>query len=306
MNKYILDSALKVIKERQKNANNLAYVFMQKAMKNEKFRDNYAKLKQAEIENAKAEVYGQEKQFSVSKLEQEQNEILKNINIKKESLIPHYHCKKCNDTGYKNQEMCSCLKQVINEKLFEQSGLNHTLQRFENSNFDLFDNPNQIKNIYETLKKWCKKDSKYQNIVLTGKTGVGKTHLMECMADELIKQGNIVYFTSAFNFNQSLLKFHTTFDETRISHISTLLDADFLFIDDLGCEPMLKNVTVEGLYNVLSERMEKNKKTIISTNLNLEQIENTYGERIFSRLISKEKSLCIGIENQDIRLKNTK
>ena len=125
---------------------------------------------------------------------------------------------------------------------------------------------------------------------------------MECMADNLIKNENIVFWTSAFNLNQLLLKYHTTFDETKLDYISNLLDADYLFIDDLGTEPILKNVTVEGLYNIISERVENNKKTIISTNLNPDEIQQTYGERIFSRLLNKSNSLCINIENKDLRL----
>ena len=153
------------------------------------------------------------------------------------------------------------------------------------------------------MKKWCNcPSSAYLNIVLTGKTGVGKTFLMECMANELIKNGNIVFWTSAFNLNQLLLKYHTTFDDNKTNYVSNLLEAEYLFVDDLGCEPTLKNVTVEGIYNVLAERIENNKKTIISTNLNLKEIQDKYGERIFSRLLNKSNSLCINIENKDLRL----
>ena len=303
INKETLNNALSVIKIRNKEANNLAYAFLQKALQNEEFRNLYSLQKQAEIENAKCEVYGEKNKYNIKDIEDQKNAVLKKLNINKNALIPHYTCTKCNDTGYVDGKMCSCLKSLINEELFKQSGLTHNLQNFNCSNFNLFNEPEKIKQIYSTMQKWCEKDSKYSIIILSGQTGVGKTYLMECMANNLISHQNIVCWTSAFNLNQSLLKFHTTFDGARLSHISNLLGADYLFIDDLGTEPILRNVTVEGIYNIISDRLEHNKKTIISTNLNLDEIENIYGERIFSRLVNKEKALCVNIENTDLRLK---
>lgn len=305
LNKYIITEALNVVKNRHKNANNTAYSFLQKALENNEFKNIYYEIKNAEIQNAKAEVYGYKKPFNLKELENKKNIILNNLKINKNNLLPNYFCKKCNDTGYINNKMCCCLKQEINKALIKQSGINHKLQTFDNCGTKIFDNPQKMQEIYNILKKWCSTENKYLNVVLSGKTGVGKTNLLECMASELINNECIVYFTSAFNLNQNLLKFHTTFDNTRLNYIATLLDCDVLFIDDLGTEPILKNVTVEGLYNIIAERMENNKKTVISTNLNLNQIEDTYGERIFSRLLNQEKSLCINMENSDLRLKKT-
>ena len=84
------------------------------------------------------------------------------------------------------------------------------------------------------------------------------------------------------------------------------LSSEILFIDDLGSENKIKNVTNEYLYLVLNERMLHHKKTVISTNLNLEQIQDVYGERIFSRLMHKKQSLKIKVSGKDLRIKSTK
>lgn len=86
-----------------------------------------------------------------------------------------------------------------------------------------------------------------------------------------------------------------------------LLNVDLLIIDDLGTEN-LNNMTFAELVTVINsrllERKDKTIKTIISTNLDLQQLSNTYGERIVSRIIGNY-NLCYFF-GEDIRLKRTK
>ena len=303
LNKQILNNAQLVIDSRRKQAERLSNSFMSKALENKEFKQNFEQKKEAEFENARCEVYGEKPKHDIKKFEKIEAEILKKLKINPKNLIPAYTCKKCNDTGYINSSMCACLKKEINEQLFIVSGFKKDLQTFDKCNFELFDNKEKMQTLYTSMEKWCTKESDYKIIMLTGKTGVGKTHLTECMASKLIENENIVLFISAFNFNQNLLKFHTTFDETKVNYINTLLDPEYLFIDDLGTEAIFKNVTIEGLYNVISDRLANNKKTIITTNLGLKEIEETYGERLFSRFLNRKTSLIFNMTEIDLRLK---
>ena len=303
LNREIVDLALNKIKTRRLDSEALAYSFFEKAMQNDEFKENFKQIKHAEIQNAKSEAYGEKPQYDIKKLQQKQDGILKKLKIDKKSITPHYTCKKCNDVGYIDGKMCSCLKHEINLILYEKSGLSKDIRCFDKCDFSIFDNPENTKKLYTVLKNWCDKENNYTNVILIGKTGAGKTYVMECMANDLIQKETLVYFTSAFELNQNLLKYHTTFDQTKGQFIAMLLEPDYLFIDDLGTEPMLKNVTVEGLYNVLSERMREGKKTVISTNLTPQQIQDYYGDRIFSRLLSQNNSLVLNVENSDLRLK---
>ena len=156
------------------------------------------------------------------------------------------------------------------------------------------------------MQAWCNKKSPIINILFTGNTGTGKTFLMECMADKLIKNGELICWTSAFNLNQDLLSYRTALEQDKYHYIEKYLTTNYLFIDDLGTEPVLKNVTKEGLYMILSQRMENNLATIISTNLNLGEIEENYDERFFSRLLQKSKSITLEIQNEDLRIKGIK
>ena len=67
-----------------------------------------------------------------------------------------------------------------------------------------------------------------------------------------------------------------------------LLNVDLLIIDDLGTES-LNNMKFSELFNILNTRLLNQNnhitKTIISTNLSLNNLFKTYDERIFSRLV---------------------
>ena len=302
LSKDILQESKQIVFERKNNAEKIAYNNLQHALSFEKYKNVFQKLKEAEILLAKNQAYNQNSNINLQSILNEEEQVLNSLNLKKQGLYPNYYCKKCNDTGYVNGEICSCLKQIINKKLLEKSKFNHNLANFENSNFDIFDDKEKMIKIYSKMQDFCNKDNKYLNVIFTGKTGVGKSYLCECMASQLIKNNKIVYFTSSFALNEFLLKFRTTFDQNRDEFLSNLIDVDYLFIDDLGSESFYKNVTEQGLFNILSERILNNKKTIITTNLDLQTIQEKYNDRIFSRLSNQNITLLIHMDNKDLRI----
>ena len=285
--------------------NNLA-----SASKNPEFAKNLQQQKVLEFEIAKLK-YEQkdasQKEAELKKCEAERVEILKKLKISPASLLPQYECKKCNDTGYANGRQCTCFKAKLNQHLIALSGLEPTtLTTFKNFDCRIAKDKKQqetLEKLKTVLLQYCDKFpyTPYSTIVLTGHTGVGKTFALECTASEIIKRGYTANFITAFQLNNQFLKYHTCFDANKQSYMDMLLLPDLLVIDDLGTEPILRNVTKEYLLAVIQERMLKHKATLISTNLNAEQIFDRYGERLFSRLTHKGKALLINIEGNDLR-----
>ena len=68
---------------------------------------------------------------------------------------------------------------------------------------------------------------------------------------------------------------------------NNIINVDLLIIDDLGAEA-LNQLKISELFNIINARLlcQENHitKTIISTNLNMNNLLDTYSERIFSRL----------------------
>ena len=296
MNNKILLKAQMKIDEKRQYADEVAIKNLQKALLNPEFKDLYVKQKELEIEIARCQAYGEN--YDKSTLDEiltKQEFLLKSMGLNGTDLLPNHECVLCNDTGYVQGAPCECLKREINKELLAESGFSGRLNTFEDEHID---SP-----VFDLMQKWCDTKSDKYNVLISGLTGTGKTYLTECIASKLMSKGKVVLFTTAFNMNNSMLNYHISFDSNREEIINPYLSCEVLIIDDLGTEPMLKNVTKEYLYLIINERMLNHLSTIITTNLNLEDIMNIYGERIFSRLVHKQSSLCLRLDGEDLRLK---
>ena len=241
------------------------------------------------------------------KLKNLANEIDKKINsLKIGSIEPIYSCKKCGDTGYIDGKYCVCLTKEINQMLKKESGFDF-LESFDNVNFDISENKEFMQKLYATMEKWCHSDFKKTLIYIAGDTGVGKTHLIKCMANELINLNHIVRFTTSFSMHQDFAKSYSTKDlDEKNNLLDKYLNTEILFIDDLGTELRQYNITINYLYQVLNERKVKRLPTIITSNLTLDDIKDYYDERISSRIIDKDTAINVFIHGKDLRLKNIK
>lgn len=238
---------------------------------------------------------------------EEKEKVLVMLGLTKKDLVPQYVCSKCNDTGLIDGKTCVCYQKRKNDELKKVFGLEMSSQNsFDGYSTKICKNEKHSENlqkIADILKKWAENYPKITktSIVIAGNTGVGKTYLTTCLAGELAKKGINICFASAFELNDAFMKYHTTFDAGKNYWLSPYLGADVLFIDDLGTEPMLKNVTKNYLYLLISERERFGKPIIISTNLKLDELNARYDERISSRLCNKRNSLLLFIEGEDLR-----
>lgn len=297
--------ALKEIKQRHKINEDNARNNLTLALKNKDFLQLYLKERELVIKIAKQEFEsGISNRNQLQNIQNQIQEKIQQLGFEKDALLVKYDCCKCHDTGYVNNEKCSCLKKEISKLLFNMSGIKTLLHTFEQADFSIFSNCDIMKKTYDNMQKWCNiyKTSKIKNIGLFGNTGNGKTFLMECMADNLINNGNYVYYTTAFKLFKDLLAEHTSFDNSNTT-LNHLLESDVLFIDDLGVEPVYNNVNENYLYLIVNQRMIEGKPIIFSTNLSLSELYERVGERIFSRLINKRNSKTFNFENEDLRLK---
>jgi len=246
-------------------------------------------------------------QEKVNSLKQERVSILekegKNLNY----LLPKYECSKCKDTGYvlenNKSTMCSCLKQEILNIEYNSSNIgNLDRENFKKFNINLYsDEVNEekynsdisprdnIKLIGKEVKKFIKNfdNPAEKNLLFSGGTGLGKTFLSNCIVAELLAQGKTVLYQTAPVMLDTLINemFNKNSDN---SFSQNLLTVDLLVIDDLGTETM-NSMKFTELYKVINTRLlnqnGKITKTIISTNLSLQGLFNTYDERIVSRFI---------------------
>lgn len=243
--------------------------------------------------------------------------LLKKMNLPLDYLEPSFDCKLCRDTGYINNELCSCIKQKALDIEYNKSNIgNLDKENFANFDFKVYsDKPNSdlyksnisprenMRKIYTICKSFVENfDSpEEKNLMFLGPTGLGKTFLSNCIAKELLDSGKTVLYQTAPIMLDQLIQSKFDNDPTFSNH---LLSTDLLIIDDLGTETM-NNLKFTELFTIINTRLlnQTNKitKTIISTNLDLKGIFEVYNERIGSR-IAGNYNIC-KFFGEDIRLK---
>lgn len=230
-------------------------------------------------------------------------------------LAPVYRCPICKDSGKIGdliKEPCACLKKAYQEKLREKIGLGSERQEtFESFNPLVFSDekePGQAfsqRDLMTVFRDDCKAwadsypNQQTRDMLLSGKSGLGKTFLLHAMADRLIERDVNVLIISAYRMLEILRRSY--FDNDGGS--ADLQDTDVLMIDDLGSEPLMQNVTVEQLFNLLNERQNRGLSTVISTNLNMVEFRERYTERIASRLTDRQYCMVLTLTGKDIRKK---
>ena len=135
----------------------------------------------------------------------------------------------------------------------------------------------------ETCKNFAENFPSGANLLLTGGCGLGKTHLSLAIANKVLNKKYHVIYGSAQNLINEVSR--ETFDRSGSTvKIDSLTSCDLLVLDDLGTE-FSTALSVSVVYNIINTRLLKGLSTIISTNLNIKEISNTYNDRITSRII---------------------
>ena len=242
-------------------------------------------------------------------LRMEKEALLKCFHIAPEVLQMQYRCPDCQDTGYIENEKCHCLRQRMIDEMYQQSNLREILntENFSTLSYQYYDADNleKMKVAIETCKKFTENfDKTFENILLCGTVGIGKTFLSNCIAKEILDQGHSVLYLSAFQLFDLMAKHSFSGNAPKDGDFTKqyphIFDSDLLIIDDLGTE-LMNSFTVAGFFLVINERILRKKSTLISTNLSPEEIFTTYTDRTASRIISNYTMLKLS--GSDIRLK---
>lgn len=169
----------------------------------------------------------QDLKIKKDELLKEKDEIYKTLNINSSYFYPHFECNMCKDTGYitENYEtkMCNCLKQRIFDVEYNQinsfdiSKYNFAdfSSRVYSSEVDVrkYNSPISPRENIEIIKKICNNfinnfdNPKEKNLLFTGNTGLGKTFLSNCIANELLKQNKTVLYQTSPIMLDSIIEY---------------------------------------------------------------------------------------------------
>lgn len=299
MNKsQLILQAKRVIDERKYQAENRCEQVLKQLRQKDDWKQCEQALRTAQVKSALGTPSEQaQAQKDVAKFSAQRKKLLMLYGLTEQDLTPHYFCTDCNDTGIAGENVCHCLLDALRNAILADSNIPDKTSTFQNS----AETSKHNQKVYSAAQKLCSGEGK-RNALLFGATGCGKTYLLCACANYCADHGKTVTFLTAFKLNNLFLDCYLNGVAERKIILDNLTDVDVLIIDDLGTEKNVKNVTQEYLYVVLNERLTTGKQTLVSTNLELQQIRDKYDERIFSRLVDQKTALVARLEGEDKRL----
>ena len=224
-------------------------------------------------------------------------------------------CPTCSGLGFVGSTMCDCLAELCRqEQKKELTFLSAGRESFDQFRLDYYsDKPDprlgfSPRSVMEKTYQDCRRyafgfHAKAGNLLFSGNTGLGKTFLSACIARTVADQGYSVVYESAGHLFSALEKARFEANEENRRAAAKYTDCDLLIVDDLGTELPGQFVTA-ALYSLINDRLLENRPTIISTNLNVEELARRYNPQIASRLRGSYKR--VAFVGDDIRLLRNK
>ncbi len=217
-----------------------------------------------------------------------------------ETLEPDYECAQCGDTGFIDGKMCNCLKELIKKIRYEKLNSITPLSLCSFDTFDVKQYPEETNSggisprklmtgIYRRCREYAENFSlDSDNLLFQGGVGLGKTHLSLAIAKTAIEKGYGVVYGSAQNFLSKIEAEHFGRAVSDDNTLELCKSCDLLILDDLGVE-FSTAFTVATVHDLIDTRLCRGRPTIISTNLNFEDLEKRYTERMTSRIYGNYK-----------------
>ena len=141
---------------------------------------------------------------------------------------------------------------------------------------------------------------KGRGAIFCGKPGTGKTHLAVGIGLHIIQRNRLVLFITAQRmFCRIKDSWRKDACESHGDVIRLLVHPDLLILDEIGVQFGSK-FEEEALFDVMNERYEKRKPTLLLSNKNAQEVRAFIGERVYDRL-KEDGGVCVPFDWQSFR-----
>lgn len=191
-----------------------------------------------------------------------------------ETMLEWYQGKRAGDIGLIGKLASDA------ERLKDESNLG---ERFKGRIFGNFDKSRDLR-AFSQCQAYANRDLfriERNNLIILGNVGTGKTHLAGAIANVLIDRGIPVLFGTFSEHLENIRKeFNTDGERMYLAKMKTI---PVLVLDDISREKQT-DWTKQILFDIVNYRYEHMTPTIITANMNINELGNYLGPDIFSRL----------------------
>lgn len=211
-------------------------------------------------------------------------------------LKPVCTCPLCRDKGTVDGRWCACFQRLMLEEAAKELNANSPLElsSFDSFRLDYYPdvlNPALRVSEREIMRRnfdYCRAyaenfTGKSDGILMSGATGLGKTHLSLAIAARVLEKGYSVIYGSSPELLRIMEREY--FGKSDKDTMAALTGCDLLILDDLGAE-MEKPLYESLLYEIINARVSRGLPMIVSTNYSTTDLQKHYPDKICSRLLS--------------------
>ncbi|AIA29184.1 chromosomal replication initiation protein DnaA [Mycoplasmopsis californica] len=145
-------------------------------------------------------------------------------------------------------------------------------------------------------------EREYNPIFMTANSGLGKTHLLHALGNELQKQNSDVIYINPPDFSPEISILLQENNPKKIKQrVDELLQADVLMFDDFQYYGQgNKKSTLQIINQVLDQRMKDRKLTIFCSDKSINALNSTFDQRLITRLTAGLQVQIKAPKNEDL------
>lgn len=193
------------------------------------------------------------------------------------------------------------LRQCQQNRIKKYKDISVIDKKFIDSTFEKADMSDKHMNICKRYaEKFVAVGTAPKGLMMFGSVGTGKTYASNCVANYLMEHNKTVL---VMNLGLYINKLQREWAEAEKDVLQYVRSCDLLVIDDFGVEKTSEFV-IDKTFALIDARYRTEKPVIITTNLNIEDINKKFGSRIGDRI--SEMCFQLAVVGESKRAKKVK